>query len=101
MIKTRYQFIKRLYPNYVLIFLQKKELITFGIDYKIEKIVRRPKEKLVKSLECGCINYLLIDNMNIIKKQEFLENQYTLFAKKIELLDICLTILHCHYQIKE
>lgn len=47
-IKTRYLFLKRLYPNYVIIILKKDEYITFDIDNKIVKLI---DYKLDKYLE--------------------------------------------------
>ena len=62
-IKTRYLFLKRLYPNYVIIILKKDKYITFDIDNKIFNLLNNSFNNLDKNY----INYLIIDNLNIIK----------------------------------
>ena len=76
MIKNRYKFIKKVYKNYIIIFTKKN---TFYIP-KEELDVLRPfytkKVKLIDFLNDNHINYLILDNLEIVKKCIFEDNRY-------------------------
>lgn len=81
-------FLKKLYPNYIIIFIRKKELVTFDMDNKIINFCRKKKEKIVNTLEREEINYFIIDNLDIIKKREFINNRYLEYKKKVIISNI-------------
>ena len=76
MIKNRYKFIKKIYKNYIIIFIRKH---TFYIP-KEELDLLRPfyskKIKLIDFLNDNHINYLILDNLEIVKQCIFEDNKY-------------------------
>ena len=87
-IKTRYLFLKKLYPNYVVIILKKGKYITFDIDNKIFNLLNNSFNNLDKYN----INYLIIDNLEIIKISKYINNRYLEFKKRVELLSAILIL---------
>lgn len=87
-IKTRYLFLKRLYPNYVIIILKKDKYITFDIDNKIFNLL----DSSFNNLDKNYINYLIIDNLNIIKISIYINNRYLELEKRVELLSAILIL---------
>lgn len=74
-LKSRYNFIKRMYPEYLFIFETNKGLKYSGIDKCI--IDRYCKNKNVKKwLQKKQINYLVIDNTTILEKYEAENSMY-------------------------
>ena len=71
---NRYTFIKKLYPDFIVFLMSKKSLITFFPDNIIYKWYL---DKIFK-LE---INYIIIDDLDIIKKQEYKDNKYKYYFK--------------------
>ena len=84
-IKTRYLFLKRLYPNYVIIILKKDEYITFDIDNKIVKLIDYKFNKYN-------INYLILDNLEIIKIIKYTNNKYLEIKMRVELFSLLLLV---------
>ena len=84
-IKTRYLFLKRLYPNYVIIILKKDEYITFDIDNKIVKLIDYKLDKYN-------INYLILDNLEIIKIINYTNNKYLEIKMRVELFSLLLLV---------
>ena len=84
-IKTRYLFLKKLYPNYVVIILKKGKYITLDIDNKIVKLIDYKLDKYN-------INYLILDNLDIIKIIKYTNNKYLEIKMRVELLSILLIV---------
>ena len=79
-IYKRYEFFKRFYPNYLIFIMNNKNnLITFDKDLSIVKIVGLDK------IFIGNINYIIVNNLDILKKEKYLENDYFYYFK-IDLL---------------
>ncbi len=87
-IKIRYLFLKRLYPNYVIIILKKDEYITFDIDNKIVKLIDYKFNKYNKYN----INYLILDNLEIIKIIKYTNNKYLEIKMRVELFSLLLLV---------
>lgn len=84
--KNRYQIIKKLYPNYLILFLKKEKYISVGID---KKIIKYLKIKSFKKINNYKINYLILDNLEITYKQNFNEeNIYQRTYLIVSLLEI-------------
>ena len=79
---------KRLYPNYVIIILKKDKYITFDIDNKIFNLL----DSSFNNLDKNYINYLIIDNLNIIKISIYINNRYLELEKRVELLSAILIL---------
>ena len=73
MLRTRHDFIKSIYNDYIIIYIKNNYYI---YDYEFLFIL---KGKLINKLNNNHINYLIIDNMNIINKITFNDNKYNYY----------------------
>ena len=83
MIKTRYKFLKRLYKDYILVFIVKGY---YYVYYRDVFVLSFKEKTLIQTLESNHINYIIIDNLTIIKKTLFKDNRYYEFLFKNELV---------------
>ena len=67
--KERYEVIKKLYPNYLILLIKNNKYYTFDED------------KLI-------FNYIILDNVDIIVKKEYENNNYLNYYFKINLINI-------------
>ncbi len=75
---NRYKIIKNKHNNYLLIFTTKKGYTSFGIDKLIlETINFKNNFKLIEKLG---IDYILISNVEIIKKYNHTNSQYNRYC---------------------
>ncbi len=63
---NRYKFLKKLYKNYVIIIKRKEKYYSYNIDLEI-----------LKYINSNNINYIIIENLNIIKKVKYADNTYS------------------------
>lgn len=91
--KNRYLFLKRLYPNFIIIMLSKKEYVTFGMDNMMIKFLNMNSRAM---MACH-INYLIIDNLEIVKKVELTDNQYNHIKRKVELVKLYFYVYYILY----
>lgn len=92
MLRNRYRFIKRLYPNYIVIFMIKKKYYLVEEQMRFLKFFK--KKNIIKTLEFYNINYIIMDNLTIIKRKEYTNNKYLELLKKgiiIQMIDIYYT----------
>ena len=89
MLKTRLSFLKRMYGDYVVLFSINKKTYIFDHDQKIIKYYNRGS--IIKTLAYYHINYIIIDNLNIIDKVEFDDNRYKELFIKSSLLELLLS----------
>ncbi len=75
MIKTRYKFTKRLYKDYIIIMKIKNSYHIPDEELDIIGPFKR-KGRLIDFLQENHINYLILDNMEIISKREYNDNKY-------------------------
>ena len=74
---TRYRMLKRKYSEYCVLFLDKNgTFFSCGID---AKIVALSKYELEPFLVRRQISYIIIDNLDIVKKVDFVTNHYSNF----------------------
>jgi hypothetical protein len=85
--KNRYEIIKSLYPNYLILIKKKNKYFTFNIDKNILKYINYKKNK---DLEKKNINYLILDNLDIIKTTDYKEKNkyYTYLIKSSIIINI-------------
>ena len=94
MYNNRYYFLKKIYPNYLLLFKSDKNKLgykCFGNDKYILKYIRSFNssiDSVTKSLEKWGINYILIDNLQLTKIYKNKENRYCEYMYKFMALDI-------------
>lgn len=74
MLKTRFIFLKRLYLEYVIIFKINRKLYVYGYDLKIIRYFKL--NNIINTLNKYGVNYIIIDNLNIVVKKEFNYNKY-------------------------
>lgn len=84
--KNRYDIIKILYPNYLILINKKNKLITYKNDQKILDYLNIKKKKELNKRK---INYLILNNLEIeeIKNYEN-ENKYYTYLLKSCILKI-------------
>lgn len=104
MYNTRYWFLKKIYPNYLLLFKTNKNKLgyrCFGIDIYILNSIRNYtiNFNVIKSrLENLNINYMIIDNLTIEKVYENKTNIYNDYLYKCIVLNILDRIRVCVFR---
>ncbi len=88
MIKTRYKFVKSLYKDYIIIIKTKKSYHIPNEEFDIIKPFKGKKGKLIDFLQAQHINYLIIDNMEIISKRTYEDNKYYEIKNKTFIFDL-------------
>ena len=74
---TRYRMLKRKYSEYCVLFLDKNgNFSSCGID---AKIVALSKYELEPFLVRRQISYIIVDNLDVVKKVDFVNNHYSNF----------------------
>lgn len=63
--KNRYYFLKRLYPNFIIVFNKKGKMKSLGID-----------NLLIPYLKLSEISYIEVDSYNKIKVHRMFPNKY-------------------------
>lgn len=86
---NRYNFFKRCYPNYLILIVKNKQLISYGIDKKILEYLNIEKIREINKFK---INYIILENINIINKKEFLGNNYRLYYKRLKITKLIIKI---------
>lgn len=76
--KERYEVIKKLYPNYLILLVKNNKYITFNEDKLIYNYLNK---KLIN------INYIILDNLEIIDKKEYENNNYMYYYLKVKLIN--------------
>lgn len=83
---NRYRFTKNLYKDYVIILVKKNKYYSFDKDKDLLEYIKF-KDKLY-ILRKKKINYLILDELDIIEKYEYQDNQlnrylYMMYIDKI------------------
>ena len=80
LMRNRFIIIKQFYNQYVVLIKRKEKYITFDQDTEILEYI---KYKKPKDLNKKKINYLILDNLDIVKKCEYKEdNKYREYLLK-------------------
>jgi len=82
---NRYKFAKYNYKDYLILLLCKGKYKSFNVDKKILKIINFKK---LDNLNKRQINYIILDNLTIIKKKQFKNNKYYNYYVKARTLMI-------------
>ncbi len=88
-IKNRYIFLKRSYPQTIILFKNNGHIKSYNRDKMVLKSI---KFKKIRDLQNKRINYLVINNLNIIKYQKFNNNNYNLYYLKVEINNLLKSI---------
>lgn len=92
--KNRYIFFKRLYKDYLLLFIKKDKLLSFNIDNRIISILSSSSNNILEVLTTNSINYIIVDNIDIIEIKSFTNNSYNLYKKKAYLITLSNIIIN-------
>ena len=87
MLKTKYIFLKRLYQNDLIIFIKNKKYYYLDNDLLIVRYFN--------NLDKYHINYILLDDLDIIFRKVYLDNRYYEYLYKSLLLSIYLNYKKC------
>lgn len=94
--KERYIILKKLYPNYLVLIktknktkLFKYKYETLGIDKKIFKYLKG------KYLNQN-VNYIILENLEIIEIKTFVNNQYEIIKSKVITLEIINSLIESY-----
>lgn len=70
---NRYSFTKEVYPDYIVLLIKKDKYYSYGKDRKILEYIKfRNKTSILRKKK---INYLVLDELDIVEKYEYLDNQ--------------------------
>lgn len=70
---NRYYFTKKLFPNFLVLIVKKGKYYSYDGDVRILKYIKfKDKINIIKNKK---INYLVLDELEIIEKCEFIDNQ--------------------------
>ena len=83
----RYLILKKLYPNYLILIKVKDKIKLLDVDKKIVDMFGIDNLKNV--------NKLILDNLDIVKKEEYENNKYDIYYLKIKLIDLINEIRSC------
>lgn len=89
MLMRRVSFLKKLYSDYVIFVLKNEKYYVFKEDrLVIESLISKSvlKEKDINKIDS--VNYIILDNLTILKKYETYENKYNYILKKQKLIEI-------------
>lgn len=82
---NRYKFLKLIYRGSLIILVKSKgnsySYVTFGKDRFLFRYLNKEKKKLFKKLNKYHINYVLVDNLDIVSERQFEDNNYYKFLK--------------------
>ncbi|MBR1413503.1 MAG: hypothetical protein IJ574_02385 [Bacilli bacterium] len=86
-LENRYKFLKKMYPSKLILIYYDKKVVSCYLDKKIflylSNDISRIKEKN--------ISYLLLDGLEIIESNNYQNNNYLLYKKKILINEVLLS----------
>ena len=78
---NRYKFAKEVHPKYVVLLLIKGKYITYGSDLELIHYIKFNENLCI--FNKYKINYLVLDNLDIIEKSSYDINNYDLYLRKM------------------
>ena len=81
---NRYVFFKRCYPNYLILINKNNKIKSYNIDKEILKYLSVEEIDINKINKLN-INYLILENINIINKKDYKDNKYYLYYRRCKL----------------
>ena len=77
--KERYEIIKKIYPDYLILFKSKDKTKYYGDDEEIIEIFGIDK--------LNRVNKIVLNNLEIEIKEEYQNNEYDLYYTKMKLIN--------------
>ena len=78
----------------MLLFIKKDKLLSFNIDNRIISILSSSNNNILEVLTTNSINYIIVDNLDIIEIKSFTNNSYNLYKKKAYLITLSNIIIN-------
>lgn len=78
----------------MLLFTKKDKLLSFNIDNRIISILSSSSNNILEVLTTNSINYIIVDNLDIIEIKSFTNNNYNLYKKKAYLTTLSNIIIN-------
>ena len=78
----------------MLLFIKKDKLLSFNIDNRIISILSSSSNNILEVLTTNSINYIIVDNLDIIEIKSFTNNSYNLYKKKAYLITLSNIIIN-------
>ncbi len=78
----------------MLLFTKKDKLLSFNIDNRIISILSSSSNNILEVLTTNSINYIIVDNLDIIEIKSFTNNNYNLYKKKAYLITLSNIIIN-------
>ena len=83
---NRYYFTKDVYPKHIVILLKKGKPYSFGIDRKILNHIGFKEKTYI--LQKKKINYLILDELDIVEKYDYDDNNYDRYEYLVKISEI-------------
>ncbi len=84
-VKNRYVFIKRTFPNTIVIFEKNNEYKSYGQDKELLEYIKFKKLNNLNKLK---INYIVVRNMTIVKHEIFENSMYQIYYTRFNLFKL-------------
>ena len=83
---NRYSFTKEVYPDYVVLLLRKDKYYSYGKDRKVLEYIKfNNKTSILRKKK---INYLVLDELDIVEKFECIDNQIDRYMQLVKIKKI-------------
>ena len=97
---NRYRFTKEVYPDYLILLYKKGKYYTFGKDRRVLEYIKfNNKTNILRKYR---INYLVLDELDIIEKYEYLNNEldrYLYLIRMKKMLDKLKVVMSYKYDL--
>ncbi len=80
---NRYSFTKKIYPKYIVLLIHKNKYYSYDIDRKILSYIMFKNKTYI--LRKKHINYLILDELDIIEKYDYDDNMFDKYVYLIYL----------------
>ena len=83
---NRYSFTKEVYPNYIVLLVKKNKYYSYSIDRKVLDYIKFKDKTYI--LRKKHINYLVLDELDIVEKYEYSNNQLDRYIYLVDMKKI-------------
>ncbi len=83
---NRYSFTKEVYPDYVVLLVKKNKYYSYSIDRKVLDYIKFKDKTYI--LRKKHINYLVLDELDIVEKYEYSNNQLDRYIYLVDMKKI-------------
>ena len=97
---NRYSFTKEVYPDYVVLLIRKYKYYSYSVDRKVLDYIKFKDKTYI--LRKKHINYLVLDELDIVEKYEYSDNQldkYIYLVNMKKILDEIKVVMSLKYDL--